>query len=185
MSLAAQSAAIRCGDSSGSTFVERYVMRFSTDLKDDELISSRWGTAFIRFIWPVFGWGSIPGVILAALWHQLPGSQLIVAGFAALVLFPAYYWLVAKPLRFVWAGPDGLRVSDGRREVRVPYNQIEHVRGFWYARDLVKVVLKGSTPVGRWFIFIPRLRFSLRGDHPVVNRLRGLAALSSRTETQA
>lgn len=153
-------------------------MRFTTDIEGDELISSRWGTAFIRFVWPVFFFGSIPGLLLAA--HTLPLPELLAGALAITVLFPAYYCLVARPLRFVWIGAAGLRVSSGRRDIRVPYTQIERIRGFWYARDLVKVVLKEQTPVGRWFIFIPRFRLSLRGDHPVVNRLRERAGMDVR-----
>jgi hypothetical protein len=108
-------------------------------------------------------------------------SHLVGAGVVALVVMPAYHLLVARPLRWVWAGAGGLRISDGRRDVRVPYSAIEDVRGFWYAPDLVRVVLKNTTPSGRRFLFMPTLRRSLRGDHPVVARLRERAGLSGST----
>jgi hypothetical protein len=153
---------------------------WTADLHGEERLANRWGTFFIRFIWPIFGLGSIPGFLISLLWWRPDRVGLIGGGFAALVLMPAYYWLVARPLRWVWAGADGLRISNGRREVRVPYSAIEDVRGFWHARDLVRVVLKAPTAVGTRFIFIPRWRWLVRGDHPVVARLRERAGLARR-----
>lgn len=152
-------------------------MRWTSDFDGDERLANRWGTFFIRFIWPIFGLGSIPGFLISLIWWRPDRVGLIGGGFAALVLMPAYYWFVARPLRWVWAGVDGLRISDGLREVRVPYSAIEEVRGFWYARDLVRVALKEPTAVGVRFTFIPRWRWLVLGDHPVVARLRELAGL--------
>lgn len=155
-------------------------MRFAVDLDGDERLANRWGTFFIRFVWPVFGLGSIPGFLISLPWWRPAGPEFILAALAALVLMPAYYWLVCRPLRWVWAGPDGLRVSDGRRDVRLPYGEIQDVRGSWYARNLVRVTLRTRTDIGRWFIFIPRFRLIVRGDHPVVNHLRRRAGLPPR-----
>jgi hypothetical protein len=152
-------------------------MSWTADVNGEERLANRWGTFFIRFIWPIFGLGSIPGFLTSLFWWRPDRVSLIGGGFAALVAMPAYYWFVARPLRWVWAGADRLRVSDGWREVCVPYSAIEDVRGFWYARDLVRVALKTPTAVGRRFIFIPRWRWLLRGDHPVVARLRERAGL--------
>jgi hypothetical protein len=143
----------------------------------DERLANRWGTFFIRLSWPILGLGSIPAFLISLFLGPSDRGFLIGGGFAALVAMPAYAWLVARPLRWVWAGADGLRVSDGRREVRVPYSSIEDVRGFWYARDLVRVTLKAPTAVGSRFIFIPSWRWSTRGDHPVVARLRERAGI--------
>jgi hypothetical protein len=147
-------------------------MNWTADLEGEERLSNRWGTFFIRFVWPIFGLGSIPGFVISLIWWTPDGMALIGGGFAVLVVMPAYYWFVARPLRWVWAGPDGLRVSDGYREARIPYSGIAEVRGFWYARDIVRVALKAPTTVGRRFMFIPTMRRSRRGDHPVVARLR-------------
>jgi hypothetical protein len=152
------------------------------DQDGEERLASRWGTFFIRFIWPIFGLGSIPGFLISLLWWRPDHvSHLVGAAVAALVVMPAYYLLVARPLRWVWAGADGLRLSDGRREARVPYSAIEDVRGLWYARDLVRVALRTTTPVGRRFLFIPASRRLLWGGHPVVARLRERAGLSGPT----
>lgn len=153
-------------------------MSWTSDLEGEERLANRWGTFFIRFIWPIFGLGSIPGFLISLIWWTPDRVFRIGGGFATLVAMPVYYWLVARPLRWVWAGADGLRVSDGRREVRISYSEIEEVRGFWYARDLVRVALKAPTAIGRRFVFIPTMRRSLRGDHPVVARLRERARLT-------
>jgi hypothetical protein len=153
-------------------------MRFATDLGGDERLANRWGTFFIRFVWPVFGLGSIPGLLISFVWWRPSGAEFIAMAGGVFVLMPAYYWFVSRPIRWVWAGHDGLRISNGLSEVRVPYSDIEDVRGFWYARDLVRVALKHPTPVGRRFIFIPSFRLSSWSDHPVVNRLRDRAGLS-------
>jgi hypothetical protein len=156
-------------------------MGWAADVDGDERLANRWGTFFIRFIWPIFGLGSIPGFLISLIiWGAPDRVFLFGGGFAALVAMPAYHWLVARPLRWVWAGADGLRVSDGRREVRIPYSDIEDVRGFWCARDLVRVALKAPTAVGYRFVFVPRWRWSRRGDHPVVARLRERAGLVRR-----
>lgn len=89
----------------------------------------------------------------------------------------AYWWFVSRPIRWVWAGPDGLRVSNGFHEARLPYSEIARVRGFRWARDLVQVVLRNGTVVGSRFVFIPSFRLFPRGDHPVVKRIRARAAL--------
>ena len=145
----------------------------------EERLANRWVTFFIRFVWPVFGLGSIPGFLISLAWWRTEGwGERIFFGLAVFLLMPAYYLLVSRPLRWVWAGPDGLRVSNGLRDVRVPYSEIEDVRGFWYARDLVRIVLRRPTTIGQRFIFIPTFRLSLRGDHPVVGRLRVRAGLT-------
>ncbi len=88
-------------------------MGWAADVEGDERLANRWGTFFIRFIWPIFGLGSIPGFLISLIWWRPDRAGLIGGGFAALVLMPAYSWLVARPLRWVWAGVEGLRVSDG------------------------------------------------------------------------
>jgi hypothetical protein len=152
------------------------VVTWTADLAGEERLANRWGTFFIRFIWRIIALGSIPALPIWIIWWRPDRASLLLFGIAA-VLMPAYYWLVARPLRWVWAGADGLRVSDGWREVRIPYSEVEDVRGFWYARDLVRVALKAPTAVGARFIFIPRWRWSVRGDHPVVAQLRDRASL--------
>jgi hypothetical protein len=152
-------------------------MRFATDLAGDERLSNRWGTFLIRFVWPAFGLGSIPGFLISLAWWRPAGAEFIFLASGMFVLMPAYYWFVSRSIRWVWAGHDGLRISDGWSEIRAPYSDVEDVRGFWYARDLVRVALKKPTPVGRRFIFIPSFRLIAWGNHPVVNRLRERAGL--------
>jgi len=151
-------------------------MLLTADLEGDEPLVERSATFLIRFVWPVFGLGSIPGFLISLWWWRPAPNDLIAVAFG-LLLMPAYYGLVSRPLRWVWAGPADLRVSDGLRDVRVPYSSIEDVGGLWYARGIVRVVLRTPTPVGGRFIFIPKVRWIARGVHPVVSRLRERAGL--------
>ena len=144
---------------------------------DEEPLSNRWATFLLKFVWPVFGIGSVPGFLLALVWAPLPRPGLVFIGVFVVVVFPSYYWFICRQLRWVWAGPNALRVSDGRQEVSIPYGDIQDVRQYRLSGDLVRVALRVRTAAGESFLFIPRWRFVRFRRHPVVSRLRERAGL--------
>ncbi len=152
-------------------------MRIWRAAPNEEPLSNEWATFLLKFAWPVLIAVTVPGFLLAVAWAHLPGPGVLFIGVFVLVVSPAYYWLVCRRLCWVWAGRDALRVSDGRREVRVPYADIQDVRQQRLTGDLVRVVLRVSTAAGDSFLFVPRWRFLRFRRHPVVSRLRERAGL--------
>jgi hypothetical protein len=144
-----------------------------TDMPGDDRLANRWATLILRFIWPVLGLGSIPGILLELARAKRSAPELVsllLVAAAALV----YWQYVCRPLRWVWMGPDGLRVSNGLHEVRLPRSEVASVRP--WVGSLVLITLQSESAVGKRFAFIPPLRFWPFGEHPVIAELRRWAA---------
>ena len=100
---------------------------------------------------------------------------LLTASLAVLLAF-------VVPLKRVALTPDGLRISNYRREITVPFSAIARVRQNWLPTfRLVTVDLSSATPLGRRVIFMPagagRVAFwraAYWQQDPVVTELQSL-----------
>src|SRR5215471_8472423 len=139
----------------------------------EEHVSDYPGTFFVKVVWPFFAFGSVPGYI----WAVTSGAfraRLIVAvvfGVVVLIIFPAYYWFYCRQLGWVWLGPTTLRVSSLRGKVTVNLMDVVEMHSY-ISGGPIRLVLKYPTEVGQSFLFIPRTRFFVFGEHAVVKELR-------------
>lgn len=122
-----------------------------------------------------------------ALGDYAPGTAIALQWFflallaASLVLVFAF----AVPLKRVRLAPDGLRVSNYRREITIPFDAIASVRQNWLPTfRLVTLHLRTDTPFGRRLVFmpaVPRPMAFWRADYwredALVRELRSLAGL--------
>jgi hypothetical protein len=129
-------------------------------------------------------WITIFGSGTAALWWGAFGEkagELVPSGMAIEFLV---FWilgttallLLCAPLKRVRVDDRALLISNYRREIAVPLNMIDHVtENRWINIHPVTVHFREQTPFGRRITFMPKMRFALRGPHPVVTQLTYLA----------
>jgi hypothetical protein len=155
-------------------------------------------TALLNFVLPPI-WIAVVGYAIWQLWSN-PGAVLEGdVGAGAVVLRWLLLALVAAsllvlfafvvPLKRVQLTPDGLRVSNYRREVTVPFRAIARVRQNWLPTfRLVTLELRTDAGRSRRVIFMPagpqRMAF-WRPDYwredDLVGELRTLAGLTTDT----
>lgn len=129
------------------------------------LLSSR-STFFIKFIFPtIWGAGWSYGTAMLFLERSTAGSPSPWAKWmflAFLVLGGVLFRRVAFPLKRVILEDDVLRISNYRREIRMPIRRVRSA-GFDPGaeinnRSLVGIEFDEETPFGRTIEFVPRSR---------------------------
>jgi hypothetical protein len=149
--------------------------------KQTERLSSRL-TYFYKFILPTVWLGGFGLAAVLLVMNPPPRgpSPLIFVGLwvfgAALVIRLGF------PLKKVTATDRGLLVSNYRREVLVPYDQIAGVREnkFMNIRPIT-VELRSAGELGRRFVFMPFRAFVVFADHPAATALRQRAEAARRS----
>jgi hypothetical protein len=132
-------------------------------------------TPIFKYVLPVFAFSALAAVPFAAL---SGGFVAILFALIAVVLgFLAFKVFIAQ-LRRVVATQHGLRVSDARTSVEVPYSEIEAVTRVAKRWDIIEVGFRTSTPFGKAIKFMAGARFSWSPEHPVVALLRERAGLA-------
>jgi hypothetical protein len=158
-------------------------------------LSARY-TALLKFVLPPI-WIGLVGYAGWQLWSNPDVLLEGDAGAAALAVRWLLLALVAAslvvlfafvvPLKRVHLTPDGLRISNYRREVTVPFRAIARVRQNWLPTfRLVMLELRTDAALGRRVIFMPagppRMAF-WRADYwredDLVSELRRLAGLTT------
>ncbi len=152
-------------------------MSRSTD--GGERLSSRL-TFFLKFVFPAV-WIAAFGIAALAAAGASAGRSLpllvVPFAFAAVV----FTWLAGR-LKKVTATDRGLVVSNYRRELLVPYEQIASVRESRYhgARPIT-VELRSTTPLGKRLVLVPYASLVVGGDHPAAILLRERAEAARRS----
>jgi len=112
----------------------------------------------------------LPAVWLALLggiivWTLLKFGRISVASdfrfFVAVVLLATAFmlWMSARLQRVGYVGRD-LIVSNYRREIRIPFDQIEAVEPvWWYRRRMVRVRFRSETAFGQVIYYLPKWSF--------------------------
>ncbi len=123
-------------------------------------------TALLKFVLPPI-W---IGIVVYGVWQLWSNPEAVLvareAGAASLVLRWLLVALVAAsllvlfafvvPLKRVRLAPDGLRVSNYRREVTMPFRAVARVRQNWLPTfRLITLDLRTATALGRRVIFMP------------------------------
>jgi len=139
----------------------------------EEDVSDYPGTFFVKVVWPFFAFGSVPGYIWAVTSGAFRARPIVavVFGVVVLIIFPAYYWFYCRRLRWVWLGPTTLRVARVRDEVTVHLTDVVELHSYTFG-GLFRLTLKYPWEAGQSFLFIPRRRFFVFGEHRVVKELR-------------
>lgn len=145
-------------------------------------VSSK-ATAFYRWGIPVILLGLFCIGLLASVERKGSSSQLALgaAAFgavAALVLFRCWN------LKEVWADDHSFYISDGKREARIPFEQVESVfQRFWQRGnpDTVAITFASDTAFGRKIVFAAPFRVATFTEHPIVDELNGLISRRGRT----
>jgi hypothetical protein len=132
-------------------------------------------TPVFKYVLPVFAFLALAAVPFAAV----PGGFVVILfALIAMVLGVLAFKVFIAPLRRVVATQHGLRVSDARISVEVPYSEIEVVTRVAKRWDIIEVVFRTTTPFGKAIKFMAGARFSWSPEHPVVALLRERAGLA-------
>jgi hypothetical protein len=138
----------------------------------EERLSSRF-TFIYKFMFPTVwlgGFGIGTALLVLNPPQHGPSPLLFVAGwmFGGLLFLRSGF-----RLKKVTATARGLLVSNYRREVLVPYDQIAGVREnkFMNIRPIT-VELRSAGEFGRRFVFMPYTAFNLFADHPAATAVR-------------
>jgi hypothetical protein len=126
-------------------------------------------TFFFRFVLPaLFAAGAV--IAAASAMGSEPVGRIFAAGCAAVAFLLA---LAGARLKKVIATERGLVVSNYRREILVPWEQIASVRESRYqASRPITVHLRSATAFGERFSFFPYVSLVVVGDHPAAIRIR-------------
>jgi hypothetical protein len=137
-------------------------------------LSSDFAPAF-KYVLPVFAFPVLAAVLFAAVSGGFVAILFaLIAGALGVLAFKVFI----APLRRVVATQHGLRVSDARTSVEVPYSEIEAVTRVAKRWDIIEVVFRTTTPFGKAIKFMAGVRFSWSPEHPVVALLRERAGLA-------
>jgi hypothetical protein len=142
-------------------------------------------------------WSALAVYALWRLWSDPRGlltEGLGEAAFAVIrwalvaLLISSLVILIAfvVPLKRVRLAPDGLHVSNFRREIHVPFNVLTRVRQNWLPTfRLVTIELRAAGPFGRRIVFMPSgagplavWRPSYWREDAIVGEIRRLAGLT-------
>ncbi len=134
-------------------------------------------TFFNKLVFPTVWLGGFGlGTVLLLRNPPRDGEHPLVLA-AALVVGAIVFYRWGFSLKRVLARENGLLVSNYRREIFVPYEQISSVRENKLVNIRpITVQLRSATAFGSSFVFMPYTAFVLFGDHPVATRLRERAA---------
>ena len=97
------------------------------------------------------------------LWHLLP---ILLVGVVGFLVF-------SVRLKVVRMDDEALYVSNYRKEIRVPFSEVESVGG-WFTKRLVTIHFRMETEFGRKVSFMPELRWfdlDVFGPHPIIAEL--------------
>jgi hypothetical protein len=132
-------------------------------------------TPVFKYVLPVFAFLALAEVPFAAM---SGGFVAILFALIAVVLGVLAFKVFIAPLRRVVATQHGLRVSDARTSVEVPYSEIQAVTRVAKRWDIIEIVFRTTTPFGKAIKFMAGARFSWSPEHPVVALLRERAGLA-------
>jgi hypothetical protein len=128
----------------------------------------------------ILGPGGLEALGLHATYYLTPSARL---GFGALLAAIACWLFVAgKRLRYVELTSQYLLVSDGRHHISVPLSAVASVEeNRWLQLHPVTVRLHTPSELGSNFTFLPIMddQWFTFTSHPVVGRIRRMAALAS------
>jgi len=132
-------------------------------------------TPVFKYVLPVFAFLALAAVPFAAV---SGGFVALLFAIIAVVLGVLACKVFIAPLRRVVATQHGLRVSDARTSIDVPYSEIQAVTRVAKRWDIVEVVFRTTTPFGKAVKFLAGVRFAWSPEHPVVALLRERAGLA-------
>jgi hypothetical protein len=135
-------------------------------------------TFFLKFVLPSLWLGGF-GFGAALLRPPSDTNWMFLAAFAIAGL--SLYWWGVRLKRVVMTHGE-LRISNYRREIVVPFSEIDEVtENRWVNVHPVTVQFVRRTDFGQRIVFMPKARpFALFSSHPIVGELRSAAAAAKR-----
>lgn len=120
------------------------------------------GTFLAKFVFPLFFVGvTFAGTIglplLGVIRGEMPTLAHACIGLVVMTSGVPYFVLYHFPLKQVWLGEKGLRISNCRSQVLVPYAAVESINQMtWVNMRYVIVTLATDTIFGNRFTFVPK-----------------------------
>jgi hypothetical protein len=141
-----------------------------------ENLSSRL-TFFYKFVFTTI-WPAAFG--LAALVVFMQPAARVNRAYLPLLLLGAlgswFLWRACSGLKQVDLDGDSLVISNYRRRIRVPVNEISDVRQNRLVNIRpITITFTCDTEFGRWVVFMPPITLNLLSEDPVAHRLRTLS----------
>lgn len=126
-----------------------------------------WKYVFPALWIPFMGIGAIAVQFQAA---KEPGWILFLLGW---ITASGYLIWFARRLKFVSIDDDFLYVSQPRKQIQIPLQDIEHVKeNFWASPKLITLTLNHPSEFGTKIVFVPtRLAFAALRSHPIVQEI--------------
>lgn len=127
-------------------------------------------TAYHKFVVPFISVAvSVPWTILA-IRGDLSGTEVLVLPILALYGV-GVYWTGVRLKRVTLDG-ETLRISNYRKEIRVPLRDAAVCDATLANFYLITLRFNGPTEFGASIVFMPKLRWLIWGPHPLVQDLR-------------
>jgi len=128
------------------------------------------------------------GVFCFGMWASVKRTGFVipqmVLGMAAFCSVAAFVFYRCWNLKEVWADEQAFYVSDGKREARIPFEQVESVyQRFWQRGnpDTVVITFKSDTTFGRRIVFMAPFRVATFTEHPIVDELNSMISRGDRS----
>ncbi|HEV8426549.1 MAG TPA: hypothetical protein VGQ41_01460 [Pyrinomonadaceae bacterium] len=143
--------------------------------------TSLWKYIFPGFWIPLMGIGAI-----VWLFHISEEPAAAVVFFAMWLGFSSFLIWFARRLKVVSIDERTLFVSVGRREIEIPFSNVETVKqSFWTNPKLITLTLKHPAEFGEKVVFVPTPQlFGAVRSHPIVEQIRALINESRASATQ-
>ena len=145
-------------------------------------------TLLYKFLIP-FLFISIFGTVTLAIFCAAPGKTQIKAPeigakwqfLAGWLAFSAFLWWSGARLKKVCVGTDAIYVSNFRKEIRIPFEEvIEVTENRWLNIRPITIHFRHATAFGRRIVFMPMLHgWKVFEPHAIVGDLKALARLSN------
>lgn len=141
-------------------------------------------TFWVKFFFPVLWIGVLVTVTLLLFLRPEPsgpeeqsGVKWVFLVCTVSVIFLIYRVVIR--LKRVRMSNQALYVSNYRREIRIPLEEVEEVAEIrWMSPHPVAIKLRRETDFGREVLFMPKeRRFSFLSPHPVVGEILGAVAM--------
>ena len=149
-----------------------------------QIVSSS-ATAFYKRGIPIILVGFLCLGLLGSVSKGSASISQLALGLVAFGSVAAVILYLCRSLKEVSVDEQALYISDGKREERIPFAQVESVsQGVWQrgSFETVTITFKIETIFGPKIVFLPSFRFATFTENPIVGELNGMIMSRTRTD---